>query len=57
MKESWRATATCHRERPGEAIGEGAASAAGEVSELKELCKEVEVWHHGESPCKAIGES
>lgn len=38
------------RERSGEAIGEGAASVALEAPGLKVSCREVEAWHHEESP-------
>lgn len=53
MKGSWR------WERPGEAIGEGVASAAteGEGSGLKGSSREVEAWHREESFRKAIGGS
>ena len=38
-----------HCERPGEAIGTGAASVATEGPGLKRSCREVEAWHHEES--------
>jgi hypothetical protein len=38
-----------HCERPGEAIGEGAASVAVEGPGLKGSCREVEAWHHEKS--------
>ena len=47
---------TCHCERPGEAIGEGAVSTAVEGQELKGSCREVEAWHHEESSGEAIDE-
>jgi hypothetical protein len=37
------------RERPGEDIGESAASVAVEGPGLKGSCKEVEFWRHDES--------
>ena len=49
MKGSWRAAETWHCERPGKAIGEGAASVPVDGSGLKGPCKEVEAWHHEES--------
>jgi hypothetical protein len=38
-----------HCERPGEAIGKGAASVAVEGPGLKGSCREVEAWHHEKS--------
>lgn len=46
MKGSRKAAETWHYERPGKAIGEGAASVAVEGPELKESCTGVEAWHH-----------
>ena len=50
MKMSWRAAEAWHCERSGKATGEGAASVAVDGPGLKESCKEVEAWHHKESP-------
>ena len=44
-----------HCERPGEAIGEGAASAAAEGLGLKAPSREAEAWPCEESPEEAIG--
>jgi hypothetical protein len=49
-KGSWRAAEALHCERPWKAIGEGAASVAIDGPGLKGSCKEVEAWHHEESP-------
>jgi hypothetical protein len=49
MKGSWRVAVAWYCERPGKAIGEGAASVAVVVPRLKGSCKEVEAWHHEES--------
>jgi hypothetical protein len=46
MKGPWRAADTWHFERPGKAIGEGAASFAVDNLWLKRSCKEFEGWHH-----------
>ena len=40
-----------------EAIDESAALASVDGSGLKGPCKEVEAWHHEESPWEAIGEA
>jgi hypothetical protein len=40
MTELWRAADACHCERPGKAIGEGAASVAVEGPEQKVSCKD-----------------
>ena len=42
LKHEWVAADAWHCARPGEAIGEGAASVAVEGPGLKGLCKEVE---------------
>ena len=45
MKGSWRMPETQHCERPGKAIGEGAASTDVDGCGQKESCKEVEAQH------------
>ena len=50
MKGPWRDAEAWHCERPGKAIGEGAASVVFGGPGLKESCKGVEAWHHEESP-------
>ena len=47
-KVSWIVAEAWHHERPGKAIGEGAASFAVDGPGLKGSCKEVEAWHHEE---------
>ena len=49
IKGSCKAAEAWHCERPRKAIGESAASVAGDNPELKGSCKEVGVWHHKES--------
>lgn len=56
-EESWRATESWLCEKPEEATGEGAAAAPVGGPRLKRSCREVEAWHHEESPGDAIGES
>ena len=46
MKGSWRAAKAWNFERPGKAIGVGAASVAVEGSGLKGSCKGFEPWHY-----------
>jgi hypothetical protein len=57
MKRSWRAAEVWPYERPGKAIGEGAASVVAEGLGLKESCKDVEAWHHEDNLQEAIGEA
>jgi hypothetical protein len=56
MKGSCRAAEARHCEKPGKAIGEGAALVTVEEPGLKGSCKEVEAWHHEESLRETIGE-
>jgi hypothetical protein len=49
MKGLWRTVEAWYCERPGKAIGEGAASVASDCPGLKRSCKEVEAWHREES--------
>ena len=49
MKGSWRAAEAWNCERPGKAIGEGAASAVVDGPELKGSGKGFDAWHHEES--------
>ena len=49
MKGLWGAAEAGHREKPGEAIGEGAASVAVKGPGLKGSRRAVEAWHHEES--------
>jgi hypothetical protein len=46
MKGSMREAEVWHCQRPGKAIGEGAASVAVEGPGLKGSCKGIEPWHH-----------
>ena len=46
IKGSWRAAEAWHCERPGKAIGKGAASVAIDGPGHKGSCKETEAWHH-----------
>ena len=53
LKGSWKAAEVRHcvagmefLKRPGEAIGEGAASVAAEGPVLKGAWRKVEAWHH-----------
>ena len=50
MKGSHRAAEVRHCERPWKAIGEGTGSVAVDSPGLMGSYKEVEVWHHEESP-------
>lgn len=43
--------------RPGEAIGEGTASATVEGSVFKGICREAEAWQHKESTGEDTGDS
>ena len=56
-KGSWRAAEAWNYDRPGKAIGEGAASVAVDSPGLKGSCKGVEAWHHKESLKEAIVEA
>ena len=49
IKISWRAFGAWHCEGLWKAIGESVASLAIGNQELKGSCREIEVWHHGES--------
>lgn len=57
MKESWRTAETWHCKRPGNAIGEGAASEVAEAPGLKGPGREDEACQHEESLGEIIGES
>jgi hypothetical protein len=57
MRESYRVVEVWHCERPGKAIGEGAASAAVDDPGLKSSCKEFEARHHEWGLGVGIGEA
>ena len=54
LKHEVVAADTWHCERPGEAIGKGAASVAVEGPGLKGSCREAEAWHHEKNLWEAI---
>ena len=50
MKGSWRTAKAWNCEKPGKAMGDGAALVVVDSIGLKGSCKEIEDWHHEESP-------
>ena len=57
LKESRTAAEAWHRERSGEAAGEGTASIAVKGSGLKGACRKIEPSRHEKSPGEGIGEN